>query len=86
MAKSLLSREDLEKAVLTQIRSCYGCIDVSAVVLNEISDPRFNTNWAIASLSWPDDAARDVKIATHNLRAIAATQDRLRRLYNLEIN
>ena len=85
MAKSLLSRIELEKAVLLQIRSCYGCEGVTAVVLNEIADPRFETNWGIVSLSWPDDLDVDVKIAKHNIRAIAATQDRLRRLYNLEL-
>jgi hypothetical protein len=85
MAKSLLSRVELEKAVLLQIRSCYGCEGVTAVVLNEIADPRFEANWGITSLSWPDNAVRDVKVATHNIRAIAATQDRLRRLYNLEL-
>jgi hypothetical protein len=84
MAKSLLSRVDLEEAVLVQIRSCYGCESVTTVVLNEIADPRFETNWGILSLGWPDEAKLDVNIAKHNIRAISATQDRLRRLYNLE--
>lgn len=85
MAKSTLSRSDLEHAVIVQIRSCFGCEEVIGVTLNEIEDPRFDTNWGIDALSWPDGAARDVKVATHNIRAIAATQDRLRRLYNLEM-
>jgi hypothetical protein len=84
MTKSLLSRVDLEKAVLVQIRNCHGCESVTTVVLNDITDPRFETNWGILSLGWPDDAKFDVNIAKHNIRAISAAQDRLRRLYNLE--
>lgn len=84
MAKSFLSRQDLEHAVLVQIRSCYGCEDVTAVTLNEISDPRFETNWGILTLQRPDDVEFDVRVAEHNGRAITATQERLRRLYNLQ--
>lgn len=86
MAKSLLSRHDLEDAVLTEIRNCYGCEDVTAVTLNEIADPRFDTNWGILSLERPDEVEFDVKVAQHNGRAIAAIQERLRRLYELRIN
>lgn len=84
MVTSLLSRHDLEHAVLVQIRSCYGCEDVTAVVLNEIADPRFETNWGILTLHRPDEVEFDVKVAEHDGRAITATQDRLRRLYNLQ--
>lgn len=84
MAKSLLSRQDLEHAVLVQIRSCYGCEDVTSVILNDVADPRFETNWGILTLERPDDVEFDVRVAEHNGRAITGTQDRLRRLYNLE--
>ena len=86
MTKSLLSRDDLERAVLLQIRSFYGCEDVTAVTLNAIADPRFETNWGILTLLRPDEVEFDVKVAEHNGRAIAAVQRRLRPLYDLEVN
>jgi hypothetical protein len=86
MAKSLLSRHDLERAVLAEIRSCYGCEDVTAVDLNEIADPRFNTNWGILTLLRPDEVEFDVNVAEHNGRAIATVQGRLRPLYDLKVN
>ena len=83
MAKSFLSRPDLEQAVLLQIRGRYGCEEVISIALNKIEDPRFETNWGILSIQRPRGGEMDVRVAKQNLRAIAATHDRLRPIYNL---
>jgi hypothetical protein len=86
MTKSLLSRNDLEHAALLQIRSCYGCEDVTGVIIDEIADPRFETNWTILSLRRTDDVQLRLTAELHTIRAIDGTQERLRKLYNLRVN
>lgn len=86
MAKPLLSRHDLEHAALLQIRSCYGCEDVTAVIIDEIADPRFETNWGILSLHRTADVQLRLTAELNTVRAIDGTQERLRKLYNLKTN
>jgi hypothetical protein len=83
--KTLLSRHDLEQAALVQIRSCYGCADVTSVVIDEISDPRFETNWSILSIKRESDIQLRLTAELHTVRAIDGTQQRLRRIYNLRV-
>jgi hypothetical protein len=83
--KTLLSRHDLEQAALVQIRSCYGCADVTSVVIDEIADPRFETNWSILSIKRQSDIQLRLTAELHTVRAIDGTQQRLRRLYNLQV-
>lgn len=84
--KTLLSRYDLEHAALLQIRSCYGCADVTSVVVDEIADPRFETNWSILSINRSGDVHLRLTSELHTVRAIDGTQQRLRKLYNLQID
>ena len=82
--KTLLSRHDLEHAALLQIRSCYGCDDVTSVLVDEIADPRFETNWTILSINRASDIHLRLTAELHTVRAIDGTQERLRKLYNLQ--
>ena len=82
--KTLLSRHDLEHAALLQIRSCYGCEDVTSVLVDEIADPRFETNWSILSIKRASDVQLRLTAELHTVRAIEGTQQRLRKLYNLQ--
>ena len=82
--KTLLSRHDLEHAALLQIRSCYGCEDVTSVLVDEIADPRFETNWSILSIKRASDIQLRLTAELHTVRAIEGTQQRLRKLYNLQ--
>jgi hypothetical protein len=83
--KTLLSRYDLECAALLQIRSCFGCADVTSVIIDEIADPRFETNWCILSIKRANDIQLRLEGELHTVRAIDGTQRRLRRLYNLQL-
>jgi hypothetical protein len=86
MTRSALPRNDLEHAALMQIRSCYGCEDVTAVIIGEVADPRFDTNWTILSLRRTNDIQLRLTAELHTIRAIDGTQERLRKLYNLRVD
>jgi hypothetical protein len=86
MAKKLLPKGALEHAALVQIRSCYGCEDVSGVEIELIRDDRFSGNWRIANLQRP---RKDVSRASPSellatARAVASVQRRLRELYGVD--
>jgi hypothetical protein len=85
MAKALLSKRDLEKAALVEIRSCYGCEDVRAVLIEHVEGLRPETNWRICSIIRTSGHVAKAGPAELNgaTRAIESVHKRLRAIYEL---
>jgi hypothetical protein len=85
MTKALLSKRDLEKAALVEIRSCYGCEDVRAVLIEQVEDLRPVTNWRICSIIRASGHVAKASPAELNgvTRAIESVHNRLRDIYEL---
>jgi hypothetical protein len=85
MPKALLSKRDLEKAALVEIRSCYGCEDVQAVLIVQVKDLMLETNWRICSIVQTSGHAAKASPAELNgpTRAIESVHKRLRDIYEL---
>jgi hypothetical protein len=86
MRKPHLTKQALERAVLSEIRSSYGCEDVQGVTVEFVVDPRSGANWRIVSinrtgLSILHASANDLQCTA---RAVEAAHRKLRETFNLK--
>jgi hypothetical protein len=77
MAKTLLSKQDLQARALEEIQKQPGCANVRNIAINRVMDERAENNWSMCVLS---AGAADANTAA---RAALNVQHALRHDYNL---
>ncbi|SFM29649.1 hypothetical protein SAMN03159423_0478 [Bradyrhizobium sp. NFR13] len=87
MKKTLLTKAALERAALVEIRALHGCECVTELIIHHSPDPSGVSNWTIATVSRTGvDPAADERTHRDVARGVAATQKKLREIYDLSLD
>ncbi|WP_441277780.1 hypothetical protein AB7783_12265 [Tardiphaga sp. 172_B4_N1_3] len=87
MKKTLLTKAALEHAALVELRALHGCECVTELTIHHDPDPFGVANWTIATVSRASvDPATDERTHRNVARGVAATQKKLREIYNLRLD
>lgn len=84
MTRSLLTKTELERAALLDIRTRFGCSLVSGVEVEFVFQLGSDVNWRIASIG--RGAPSDPMDLINDRYAIQATEAKLRRIFNLKLS
>jgi len=87
MKKTLLTKAALEHAALAEIRALHGCECVTELTIHPDPDPSGVANWTIATVRRAGvDPAADERAHRDVARGVAATQKKLREIYDLRLD
>ncbi|SFM00174.1 hypothetical protein SAMN03159423_4833 [Bradyrhizobium sp. NFR13] len=87
MNKTLLTKSALERTALVEIRACHGCECVTELTIRHEPQGPAGANWTIADVRRTGgNPAEDERTYRDVARAVAATEKKLREIYDLRLD